>query len=248
MGKGRGASCGLSYSLSLTARARTLSVLMEFMRKHAKPFFLTALFLFAAVILIITTSYGVIHVKSRGYIYGEVEKLPQAQVAVILGAAILRSGDLSPVLRHRADMAIQIYTAGKVDKILVTGDNSTLAHNEVNPVRKYLLKNNIPEEDVFLDHAGFDTYSSMYRARDVFKAEKIIVVSQGFHLPRAVYIARMLGVDAYGMKADNGTYLFKNDIRELGADVKAVFNLLFHRLPKYLGDEIPITGDGSEYE
>jgi SanA protein len=222
--------------------------IIEFFRANKKRFVYAAGTLVAVFLLIVFVCYSVIRLASRSYIFSDVALLPQSQVAVILGAAILKSGDLSPVLRHRADMAIQIYAAGKVDKILVTGNNSTLEYNEVNPVRKYLIKNNIPEEDIFLDHAGFDTYSSMYRARDIFLAESMIVVSQGFHLPRAVYIARSLGTETYGMKADNGTYLFKNDIRELGADVKAVFNVLFHRTPKYLGEAIPLSGDGQEYE
>ena len=141
-------------------------------------------------------------------------------------------------------MAIAVYQKGLVDKILVTGDNSSVDHNEVNPMRNYLIKNGIPEQDIFVDHAGFDTYSSMYRARDIFQVESMIVVSQAFHLPRAVYIARSLGLTAYGIVADRGHYLFSNNIREIFGDVKALGNLLFDRQPKYLGAVIPITGDG----
>ena len=221
---------------------------LAFLREYKNYFLWGICIVVGLPLLVAVISFSVIRFGSRQYIYSDVQSLPHAQVAVILGAAILKSGDLSPVLRHRADMAIQIYKAGKVDKILVTGDNSKLSYNEVNPVRKYLLKFGIPESDIFLDHAGFDTYSSMFRAEDIFQAQTMIVVSQAFHLPRAVYIARTLGAEAYGMKADNGTYLFRNNIREIGADVKAVFNLLFHRQPKYLGNQIPITGDGSEYD
>jgi SanA protein len=191
-------------------------------------------------------SYVVINTGSSKYIYSDIERLPHAQVAVIPGAAILQNGDLSPVLRDRVDMAITIYQKGIVGKILVTGDNSSLAHNEVNPIRNYLLKSGIPDQDIFLDHAGFDTYSSMYRARDVFLVDSMIVVSQAFHLPRAVYIARHLGITTYGMRADRGHYLFRNDVREIFGDVKALGNLLFDRQPKYLGKQIPITGDGRD--
>jgi SanA protein len=198
------------------------------------------------IVLVFVISYMVINTGSDEYIYSDVDKLPHAQTAVVPGAAILLSGDLSPVLRDRVDMAITIYQKGIVKKILVTGDNSSLTHNEVNPMRNYLLKKGIPDQDIFLDHAGFDTYSSMYRAKEVFLVDSMIVVSQAFHLPRAVYIARHLGVTAYGIEADRGHYLFSNSVRELFGDVKALSNLLFDRQPKYLGKQIPITGDGRE--
>jgi SanA protein len=207
-------------------------------------FFLAVAFVLLAVLLAV--SYMVINTGSRAYIYRNITELPHAEVAVIPGAAILLNGDLSPVLKDREDMAISIYQKGIVNKILVSGDNSSLTHNEVNPMKNYLLKNGIPEQDIFLDHAGFDTYSSMYRARDVFQIRSMIVVSQAFHLPRAVYIARHLGITAYGMVADRGHYLFYNDIREIFGDVKALGNLIFDRQPKYLGKVIPITGDGRD--
>lgn len=201
-----------------------------------------ALGLLAALVLF---CYGWVNLSAHKLIYEDIEALPEAQAAVILGAAILQSGDPSPVLRHRIDTAIRIYEAGKVEKLLVTGDNGTFAYNEVDPARKYLLERGIPEEDIFLDYAGFDTYSSMYRARDIFLAGSVIVVSQGFHLPRAIFIAKHLGLEAYGMKADRGDYLFKNYAREVLADVKAVGDLLLGREPEYLGEEIPISGDAN---
>jgi SanA protein len=202
--------------------------------------------LVVSLVAIILTSL-IIKLKTDQYIYRDLVQAPKAQVAVILGAAILKNGGLSPILRERVDRAQMLYEAGKVEKILVTGDNSTLAHNEVNPVRLYLLENNIPDQDIFLDHAGFDTYSSMYRARDIFLADSMIVVSQSFHLPRALFIARALGIKAYGFEADQSQshYLLRNYFREMLANIKAVFNVLFHRAPKYLGEEIPLTGAGN---
>jgi SanA protein len=218
------------------------------MKYHIPYYFKYALFfltiIFVLVVIIFLVSFLVIDNGSSAYIYSDVVNLPHAQVAVIPGAAILQNGDLSPVLRDRVDMAIAIYKKRVVEKILVTGNNGSLDYNEVNPVKSYLLKNNIPEQDIFLDHAGFDTYSSMYRAREVFLIDSMIVVSQAFHLPRAVYIARQLGITAYGITADRGHYLFYNNVREMFADVKALSNLLFDRQPKYLGQVIPITGDG----
>lgn len=177
---------------------------------------------------------------SSPYIYHSIGNVKEADTALILGAAVYSGGDLSPVFQSRVEKALELYKEGKVKTILVSGDNSTVAHNEVNPVKDYLLKKGVSDKDIFLDHAGFDTYSSMYRARDIFKVKNIIVVTQAFHLPRAVFIARNLGIDAYGYSAPDGSEKLKNYIRESLATEKAVLNLIFKREPKFLGDVIPI--------
>ncbi len=189
----------------------------------------------------------VVHIESKPYIYNNPADAPNAEVALIPGAAILKDGELSPIFIDRADMAITLYKTGKVSKILVSGDNSTVSHNEVNPVRLYLLGKNIPDRDIFLDHAGFDTYSTLYRARDIFGVSSVLIATQSFHLPRAVFIALRLGLNAYGVNADVGHILLRNYIREIFSDEKAAFDLLFDTKPKYLGDTIPITGDGRNY-
>jgi SanA protein len=172
--------------------------------------------------------------------------VPQTQVAVVLGASVTTTGVLSQVLQERADAALMLYRAHKVEKILVTGDNSTLEHNEVYPVGKYLLAAGVPQRDIFLDYAGFDTYSSMYRARAVFGVQSMTIVSQRFHLPRALFIAHTLGLSAYGVDVSgNETYII-NSLREIPATAKAAADLLFGRVPQYLGDTFPITGDGSQ--
>ncbi len=188
-----------------------------------------------------------VFVSTRSYMYDGSEDAPEAEVVLIPGAAVFSGGVLSPIFRDRIDAALSLYKAQKVKKILVSGDNSTVTHNEVNPVRLYLLSQGVPDQDIFLDHAGFDTYSSMYRARDIFGVTSMLITTQSFHLPRAVFIARSLGVDAYGVRADVGTVLFRNYLREILANEKAVFNLMFHTKPKYLGEKIPITGDGRNY-
>ncbi len=198
------------------------------------------------ILLFIFAVFVVIQLKSKPYVWNSVEAIPHTEVAVVLGAAILKDGSPSPIFIDRVDAALKLYEAGKVEKILVTGDNGSVTHNEVNPVRLYLLEKGIPDKDIFLDHAGFDTYSSMYRARDIFLADTMTVVTQSFHLPRSVFIARAMGLNAYGMNADDGTYKFRNYVREALANVKAVGNLVFNREPKYLGKEIPLTGDGRD--
>ncbi len=202
---------------------------------------------FGLLIAVILVTNIVIFLGAKPYIYDDAIDAPNAEAALIPGAAIFQDGSLSSIFIDRADMAIKLYEAKQVSKILVSGDNSTVSHNEVNPVRLYLISKGIPDQDIFLDHAGFDTYSTMYRARDIFGVTSVLIATQSFHLPRAVFIARRLGITAYGVNADVGHMLFRNYVHEVLANEKAALNLIFHRQPKYLGDTIPIMGDGRNY-
>lgn len=186
-----------------------------------------------------------VHVFSRPYLYQRAALAPHAEAAIIPGAPVFPDGMLTSIFQDRVDGAISLYRAGKVRRILVSGDNSSVSHNEVNPVQRYLLAKGIPPQVIFLDHAGFDTYSTMYRARAIFGVTSAIITTQSFHAPRAVFIARGLGIDAYALTTDSGHILLRNYVREVFADEKAVLNLFFERLPKFLGPTIPITGDGS---
>lgn len=170
---------------------------------------------------------------------------PVAGVAIVPGASIISSTTLSVVLQERVDEAMALYNAGKVKKILVTGDNATLSYDEVEPAGRYLRAHGIPPQDIFLDHAGFDTYSSMFRAKAVFGVTSALIVSQPFHLPRAVFIARALGLSAWGVEAGAGEAYTFNRLREVPATLKALFDLAMHRLPQYLGPQIPIEGSGT---
>jgi SanA protein len=172
--------------------------------------------------------------------YASAAEVPKRTVVIVPGAAVLRSGALSAVFKDRANAAMALYRAGKAQKILVSGGNSTVENNEVDPARKYLLSQGIPEADIYLDHAGFDTYSTMYRAREVFGVTGAIVATQSFHLPRALFIARSLGLDAVGYRADNVHLLPRNEVRESMARIKAVLEVVIHRSPKFLGDRIYI--------
>ena len=210
------------------------------------------LFLFVALAFGLVTIFVlvcniVIYTTTRAYIHNDAKEAPNAEAALIPGAAVFEDGALSSIFLDRVDMAINLYETGKVSKILVSGDNSTDSHNEVNPVRLYLISKGIPDQDIFLDHAGFDTYSTMYRARDIFGVSSVLITTQSFHLPRSVFIARRLGIEAHGVNSDVGQFLFRNYVREVLANEKAVLNLIFHRKPKYLGEKIPIAGDGRSY-
>ncbi len=172
---------------------------------------------------------------------------PTAQVAIILGAKAWRDRP-SPMLADRLDIGIELYKAGKVPKLLLSGDHGTTSYDEVNTMRAYVLARGVPEADVFTDHAGFSTYDTMYRARDVFLVERALVVTQGFHLARAVYTARALGLTATGVAADQHDYpgvTLQLTLRDWLARVKAVVQLhVLHASPRFLGPSIPITGDG----
>ena len=203
--------------------------------------------MFGLVVIIGGAKFG-IYFSTKDYIYDEVAEVTPVETVLIPGAAVTTKGALSPIFTDRVNTAIALYKEGKVSKILVSGDNSTLSYNEVNPVRLYLLAEGIKEADIYLDHAGFDTYSTMYRARDVFGVTSVVISTQSFHLPRAVFIARTLGLEAVGINADDGNILQKNYNRELLANVKALIDLILAREPKYLGEPIPITGEAQSLQ
>lgn len=171
---------------------------------------------------------------------------PRASAVLVPGAAVWRGGRLSHVLEDRAVTALALYRKKAVEKILVSGDHGTRRYDEVNALRKFFLERGVRPADLFLDHAGFDTYSTMARASKVFAARDLVIVTQEFHLHRAVYLARKAGLDARGFPADRRRYVNAAGyrIREYFARVKAFANVLAHREPRYLGRTIPLTGDG----
>ena len=214
---------------------------MHFIRRYYRLAIVALLALMALAMMVPI----VMRLTVETFIATSVDDVPRTDAALVLGASVFR-GSPSPILAERADTAIALYRAGKVKKILVTGDNGALTHDEVTPVRKYLLDAGIASQDIFLDHAGFDTYSSMYRARDVFLVHSLTIVTQDFHLPRALWIARHLGLDAYGVVAEGGEHSPYDYVREIPASIKAFLDVLIDRQPKYLGPTIPLSGDGEE--
>jgi len=169
-------------------------------------------------------------------------------VAIVLGALVLNdTGRLSDVLQDRLDTAIELFQKGKVKCLLLTGDHGQEGYDEVNSMRCYAQDKGIPKEALFLDHAGFSTFASMRRARDVFQVKKAIVVTNGFHLDRALFLAQAHGIDCFGVVADRRAYVDSgyNDQREFLARLKAWFSVYFWA-PQVLGGEpIPIDGPAS---
>jgi SanA protein len=194
----------------------------------------------AAVAVYVVANAAMVSAEAP-YMYASVDDMPRAPVIIVPGAAILRSGQLSPVFLERADAAIALYQAGKAGAILVSGDNSTLEHNEVDPARKYLVSQGVSEKNIYLDHAGFDTYSTMYRAKEIFGVTQAIVVTQSFHLPRSLFLAHRMGIDAVGYRSDRAHLLARNYVRESFARLKAMWDVTVNREPKFLGDKVPIV-------
>lgn len=165
---------------------------------------------------------------------------------LVLGAGI-RGDKPSPMLQDRLDVAIELYNLG-IKKILVSGDHQEDDYDEVNVMKNYLLENNIPSEDIFVDHYGISTYDSIYRLRSIFKVNRVIIVSQEYHLYRALYIANMLDYQAYGVSADKYRYFGqeKRDVREFFARVKDMIKSIMRPNSEYLGEVYHIDGDGNK--
>ena len=165
---------------------------------------------------------------------------------IVLGAGIW--GDKpSPMLQDRLDEAIKLYEEGMAPKLIMSGDNGREGYDEVNVMKDYAINKGIPSEDIFMDHAGFSTYESIYRAKEVFKVEKAIIVTQKYHLYRALHIGNKLGINVTGVGADPRKYsgqIFR-ELREILARNKDFIQAIFKLKPTYLGESIPVSGDGN---
>ncbi len=173
-----------------------------------------------------------------------VQEAPGKRVAIVFGAGLYRSGAPTPVLRDRVETAAELYFAGKIEKILMSGDNRFVYYNEPQAMKDYALHLGVPEAAIVLDYAGRSTYDTCYRAKAIFGVRDALLVTQGFHLPRALYLCRALGVEARGVSADRQVYrrtslLFWN-LRELVATLYALVEVHFTRPLPVLGNPEPI--------
>ena len=166
---------------------------------------------------------------------------------LVLGCQVRDDGSPSLMLRDRLDRGLELYEAGAAPKLLVSGDHGRTVYDEVNTMKRYVLDAGVDSSDVFMDHAGFSTYDSVYRAGAVFQAKRVLIVTQEYHLYRALYIARSLGLDAWGVSAEGGNYRgqFNRDLREIAARIKDAVKCVFKPNPTFLGDPIPVSGDGN---
>ena len=203
------------------------------------------------IVLILLVALGTILVNlivvlsTKGQIVESKEKDEEYDAILVLGCGVWDT-DPSPLLKERLDKAVELYKNGYAKKIIMSGDHGRDNYDEVNVMKKYAIDNGIPSSDIFMDHAGFKTYDSVYRARDIFKVKSMIIVTQEYHLYRALYISNALGVKVIGI---DYTYVrlvgqTSRDMREILARIKAFIMCIIKPKPTYLGEEIPITGDG----
>ena len=186
--------------------------------------------------------------SSETHIFRDITAVPPKTAIVVLGSRV-HGTQLSHVLEDRVKAGIDLVKAEKSQKILLSGDHGRKGYDEVNAMRLFILEfSDINEEDIFMDHAGFNTYDSMYRARDIFEVQDMIIVTQEFHINRAVYIARRMGIDAVGYAVDQSRFSRRTvaywNMREFFSRNKAFVSLLLRLKPHHLGETIPITGDG----
>ena len=181
------------------------------------------------------------------YIYSA-QDVPAADAVLILGAYVLPDGTLSTMLNDRVMVGYELYESGKAPKIIVSGDHGRKDYDEVNTMKDFIKNKGVTGHDIFMDHAGFSTYESLYRAREIFQVKKVIIVTQRYHLLRALFIARELRLEAYGVTADKHDYgpvMASYEVREMAARNKDFWSAkVFKPKPTFLGEAIPVFGDG----
>ena len=169
-----------------------------------------------------------------------------ADCILVLGAGLKPDGTPNHMLQDRLDAAIMLYNEGVASKVLLSGDNGQEEYDEVNAMKAYMLDAGVPLENIFMDHAGFSTYETMYRAKEIFAVESAIVITQEYHQYRALYIAKKKGIEVIGVSSDPRSYYGQlyRELREILARDKDFFKVMFDAQPTYLGDVIPISGNG----
>ncbi|MDY6900895.1 MAG: ElyC/SanA/YdcF family protein [Cyanobacteriota bacterium] len=197
-----------------------------------------ALILSIPVIILTLNLY--VNTVTKSSRYSDVEQIPSQRVAIVLGAGIYGEHP-SPMLADRISAAVKLYKLGRVQKLLMSGDNSREDYDEVTVMQRYAVKLGIPQKDITLDYAGFKTYQSCYRAKEIFGVKQAVVVTQNFHLPRAVYLCNQLGVDAMGLGTpDWESYrqetVMRLTLREYISTIKALWQVHITRpQPTFLG-------------
>lgn len=200
-----------------------------------------------AIVAVFAVTNVVTIVGAKGSIVSADEaSISSADAIVVLGASVFADGTPSGILQDRLDDGIALYFAGVAPKLIMSGDNGTESYNEVRVMKQYAIAQGVPSEDIFCDHAGFSTYESMYRAKYVFGCQRIVVATQTYHLYRALWSAKSLGMQATGVPSDYHEYQkqLQYDIREVPARTKDFFKALFRVPSTYVGDAISLDQDG----
>ncbi|MDD6022035.1 MAG: vancomycin high temperature exclusion protein [Acutalibacteraceae bacterium] len=175
----------------------------------------------------------------------EAAGITDADCILVLGCGV-RGDQPSPMLNDRLERGVELYKSGAAPKLLMSGDHGRKNYDEVNVMKKFAVDESVESSDVFMDHAGFSTYDSIYRAKEIFKVRKMIIVTQEYHLYRALYIAEKLGLEAYGVTSDQRQYAgqFYRDVREILARDKDFVKCIVKPAPTCLGEAIPVNGNG----
>ncbi len=222
------------------------------MSRRKKIFLTTVCVLAALAVLGIAALFGMegyVRRTTQGHILSveQAAELSNVDCILVLGCGVKDDGRPSDMLHDRLRMGMELFDAGAAPKLLMSGDHGRVGYDEVDAMKHFAVDAGAASEDVFMDHAGFSTYESIYRARDIFQAKKIIIVSQEYHLYRAIYIAQALGLEAYGVSADYRNYVGEDamELREKLARVKDLLGCIFEPEPTYLGEAIPISGNGN---
>ncbi len=198
-----------------------------------------------AVIVININLYVKISINKKILKEEDYKKLSDIDCIIVLGAGIWNNKP-SPMLEDRLLEGINLYKNNVSNKIIMSGDHGRAEYDEVNIMKNYAIEKGVKSEDIFMDHAGFSTYESIYRAKEIFKAKKVVIVTQKYHLYRALYIAKQLDLEAYGVGADPRQYVGATyrEIREILARYKDFIKCIFKPNPTYLGETIPVSGNG----
>jgi SanA protein len=211
-----------------------------------KKYFKIALYLaIIGLIAVVSVNY---YVKSstKTKIYYSAKKFPKNDVGIIFGAGI-NGNQPSKYLKDRLDAGIMLWKAKRINKILLSGDNGRDEYDELTVMKNYCYNHGVDTTKIFIDYAGFDTYSTMYRAKHIFKIKRATLISQKYHLNRAIYIGQKLGIKCVGYSANKGEYLGYKYVcfREYGSIFKSFFDVLRNREPRFLGSEIDINGESN---
>lgn len=211
----------------------------------------TIIYIISIIVLIVVIATLTINSFVKNSYKNKIISLEQASklnadCILVLGAGVRPNGSPSPMLEDRLIQGTDLYSMGASPKLLMSGDHSREDYDEVNTMKQYAINKGVVSENIFMDHAGISTYDSLYRARDIFQAGRIIIVTQKYHLYRALYIANSLGIDAYGVACDQRQYAGQQarELREIMARIKDFFKVIMKPYPKYLGNSIPVNGNG----